>query len=69
MHDSELYRILLGVEAPWKITGVGMDAKAETVTVRVELAPGARLACPKCGKADCSIKDRCERTWRHLDTC
>lgn len=69
MHDSELYRILLGVEAPWKITGVEMDAKAETITVRVELAPGARLACPDCGKADCTIKDRRERTWRHLDTC
>lgn len=69
MHDSELYRILLGVTAPWNITDVQMDTKGETITVRVELAPGVRLACPECGREGCPIKDRRERKWRHLDTC
>lgn len=69
VRDRDLYKTLLGIEPPWEITDVTLDAKAETITVRVELKPGARLPCPQCGRSDCAIRDRRERTWRHLDTC
>ncbi len=68
MRDTELYRVLLGVESPWVITGVEMSTQEQTITVCVELKPESTLACPQCG-AQCSIKDRRERVWRHLDTC
>jgi transposase len=69
MRDRDLYRTILGIESPWEITDVTLDAKGETITVRVELKPGVRLACPECGRDGCAIRDRRERTWRHLDTC
>jgi len=69
MRDRDLYRTILGIEAPWEITDVTLDGKAETITVRVELKSGARLVCPACGGKGCAIRDRRERTWRHLDTC
>jgi transposase len=69
MRDRELYGTLLGIEPPWEVTDVTMDVAEEAITVRVELRPGAHLPCPACGREDCSILDRRERTWRHLDTC
>ena len=69
MRDRDLYRTILGIESPWEITDVTLDAKGETITVRVELKPGTGLACPECGREGCAIRDRRERTWRHLDTC
>ena len=35
----------------------------------VGLPPSTRLSCPECQTPECTIKDRRERTWRHLDTC
>jgi transposase len=68
MRDVQLYKVLLGIEEPWKITDVEMNVQEESITVRVELPGQAKLPCPSCGAA-CSIKDRRERLWRHLDTC
>jgi len=69
MRDTGLYEQILGLTPPWRVSGVAMDKEAETITVRVELPAGATLACPACGRAGCAIKDRQERSWRHLDTC
>ena len=69
MRDKDLYKTILGIESPWSITDVTMDVEAEAITVRVQLKPGAALPCPACGRSGCGIKDRRERTWRHLDTC
>ena len=69
MRDKDLYKELLGISLPWIITDVLLDSKAETITVRVALKPGATLACGQCGRQRCPIKDRRTRTWRHLDTC
>jgi len=55
MRDRELYRTLLGVESPWEVTDVTIEVAEERITVRVELRPGARLACPACGRESCSI--------------
>tara|TARA_B100000315_G_scaffold211128_1_gene207758 strand:+ start:138 stop:1364 length:1227 start_codon:yes stop_codon:yes gene_type:complete len=69
MRDTDMYAELLEVGFPWRVASVVMDAKAERVTVRIELEPGEALACPQCGRPGCTIKDRRERTWRHLNTC
>ena len=69
MRDTSLYQQILGLEAPWQVSEVTLDAQGETITVRVTLPEGVRLPCPVCGRPDCSIKDRSDRTWRHLNTC
>ncbi len=58
MRDTGLYQQILGLSEPWKVTAVTMDETEQVITVEVEPAPGVRLACPACGRADCSIKDR-----------
>jgi transposase len=69
MRDTSLYQQILGLHEPWKVERVVLDEAAGTITVHVALPAGTRLPCPECGRADCAIKDRAERTWRHLDTC
>jgi transposase len=71
MHDCELYRRILGVEAPWRVERVDLDLQ-ETKEVRVTVSrdPAAPCTCPEpdCGMT-CPIHDHQERSWRHLDTC
>jgi len=67
MHDRELYRQILGIQAPWEVTEVDVDLPGGGVTVRIRHS-GAGLACPQCG-ADCPGYDTRQRKWRHLDTC
>jgi transposase len=69
MRDTGLYEQILGLAAPWQVTKVTMDQQAKTINVRIELPGGTTLSCPVCDRANCTIKDRQERTWRHLDTC
>lgn len=68
MQDRDLYRAVLGLVEPWKIAKVELDEASETVEVHVEARAGSRLPCPECGQ-ECSVHDRRERRWRHLDTC
>jgi len=67
MRDRELYRKILGIEAPWEITEV--DLMADEGQIHVHLENGERrLPCPVCG-ASCPRHDTRPRWWRHLDTC
>jgi len=66
MKDTQLYSQILGIEKPWKVTGVQVSIADDEVEVTVEHG-GGKLACPKCGKA-CSGYDKRQRRWRHLDT-
>ena len=69
MQDHELYRRILGIEAPWHVDSV--DLKLEAGEVHVCLAHQDRMdwPCPECG-ASCKLHDhQPERQWRHLDTC
>ena len=69
MQDRELYRRILGIEAPWYVESV--ELKLEAGEVHVQLAHGevAHWPCPVCG-ADCQLYDhQPKRQWRHLDTC
>jgi transposase len=68
MQDRELYRQLLGLKGPWKVTEVKVDFEVLKVDVWVTWPPEEQAPCPECGKS-CMIYDhREERHWRHLDT-
>jgi transposase len=68
MNDRELYRRILGLEAPWSVVDVELDAAGEEVRVLVAYTGRRALTCPKCD-AKCSGYDHRQREWRHLDTC
>ena len=69
MKDTELYRHLLGIEAPWTVSKVDLSMKEQRVDVFAEHKAGAQFACPECGR-ELSIYDHAEeRRWRHLDSC
>ena len=69
MRDINLYEKILDLRAPWKVTTVDLDQSELAIHMHVALPAGARPSCPACGRAECAIKDRRERSWRHLDTC
>ena len=69
MHDRELYKVLLGLQEPWFVSDVDLDAEQQMVTVLVQLPARSHLVCQHCGQPDCPVHDYQDRTWRHLDTC
>lgn len=69
MHDTELYRHLLGLESPWIVARVEVGVKDQQINVWAEHAENARWECPKC-KTKLTLYDHAEeRSWRHLDSC
>ena len=69
MRDTDLYRQLLGLEAPWTVSRVELDVKKHRVDVFAEHSKPKSWPCPECG-ARCGLHDHDEeRTWRHLDSC
>jgi transposase len=69
MRDTELYRHVLGLEAPWTVSKVELSMEQQRVDVWAEHKANASFVCPKCGTAS-GIHDHAEeRVWRHLDTC
>ncbi len=47
MHDRELYRQILGIQAPWEVSEVEVDLLGTGVTVHIRYS-GEGLACPEC---------------------
>ncbi len=69
MRDTDLYRHLLGLVAPWSVGRVALDVATQRVDVWVEHPKGHRWSCPECGQEG-SLHDHAEeRVWRHLDSC
>jgi transposase len=69
MRDTEFYRQILGLEAPWTVSEVKLDIEAGQVDVWVDHAKGLLWPCPECAR-ELSCRDHAEeRVWRHLDTC
>ena len=69
MHDTELYRQILGLEKPWSVSRVDLNIEAQQVDVFVEHEAAVRWPCPACGR-DLACRDHAEeRVWRHLDSC
>ena len=69
MRDTDLYRHLLGLVAPWTVGRVELSVKEQRVDVFAEHSERRNWPCPKCG-ASCPLHDHdAERAWRHLDSC
>ena len=69
MQDQELYRRILGIEAPWQVELVELKLEQGEVHVYLEHEDKREWACAQCG-ALCPLYDHQEeRQWRHLDTC
>jgi len=69
MRDTELYRHLLGLHAPWRVERVELMVADGRVDVWVQHPARTRFACPDCERK-LSVYDHCEeRAWRHLDSC
>jgi transposase len=66
MRDIELYRALLGLTAPWTVTGVEVDMAGQRVVVQVDAGPGP-YPCPEGGTSGPRYDSK-PRRWRHLDT-
>ncbi|MDZ7641696.1 MAG: ISL3 family transposase [Desulfurivibrio sp.] len=69
MRDTDLYRHLLGLEAPWSVERVELDVASQRVDVLVEHPRGQQWPCPECGQQGPLHDHAAERVWRHLDSC
>jgi transposase len=69
MRDVQLYRQLLGVEAPWKVERVDLSVAERRVEVLVSHGERVRWPCPECALELATHDHAEERAWRHLDSC
>ncbi len=69
MRDIELYRHLLGLVEPWKVSRVELSMKGQRVDVWVEHPKRTRFACSECNESLPVYDHSEERSWRHLDSC
>jgi transposase len=65
----ELFRLALGLVAPWQVTSVEFDQEGGTLEIGLDFARGSRFACPceGCAESACPVHDTDEKRWRHLD--
>ena len=69
MNDTELYRQILGLVAPWQVSRVDLSAENVRIDVWVEHPRRTRFTCPQCER-ELPVYDHAdEREWRHLDSC
>ena len=69
MRDTELYRHLLGLVAPWEVERVELSTEGGRVDVWVTHPVRTRFVCSDCER-ELSVYDHSEeRAWRHLDSC
>ena len=70
MAEAKLFEAALGVEAPWFVRDVAFDAKARTLTIAVDFAPGSRFGHPEVAGAhpvhDTTVTIRCISKARHI---
>jgi transposase len=69
MQDTELYQQILGLESPWTVAGVELDAVNQQIDVRVDHPKGTKFCCPECETSLPCYDHAAERQWRHLDSC
>jgi transposase len=66
VNEKDFYQRLLGVEAPWKVTGVELDLEHQRVEIEVSCEVVEWV--DEAGKR-AHLHGYEERRWRHLDTC
>ena len=69
MRDTELYRHLLGLEAPWDVSRVELSGDDGRIDVWVDHPKRTRFTCPECDTELPVYDHGAEREWRHLDSC
>ena len=69
MQDHELYRRILGIEAPWQVERVELQLQKGEVHVYLAHQNNPEWACAECGALGPLYDHQPEREWRHLDTC
>jgi len=69
VRDTELYRHLLGLVAPWEVGRVELSVADGRVDVWVHHLDRTRFACPDCDRQLPVYDHSAERAWRHLDSC
>ena len=69
MRDTELYRHLLGLVAPWQVSRVELSVADGRVDVWAQHPRRTRFACPECERKLAVYDHSEERAWRHLDSC
>lgn len=69
MQDTALYQYLLGLQSPWAVSRVNLDANRQRVDGWAEHSEGATWTCPH-GAQTLPLYDHAEeRPWRPLDSC
>jgi hypothetical protein len=69
MHNTELYRHLLGLSDPWTVDRVEFNPEDRRVDIWAGHAGGIAWTCPECSTASPTRDHAAERAWRHLDSC
>ena len=69
MQDHELYRRILGIEAPWQVERVELKVQQGEVHVYLAHQDDRQWVCAVCGALAPLYDHQPEREWRHLDTC
>jgi transposase len=69
MQDRELYRRILGIEAPWYVDSVELKLEVGEVHIRLGHHDMIHWPCPECDAPSKLYDHQPERQWRHLDTC
>ena len=64
--ESELFEAALGIKAPWCVSEAALDTAAQTLTVRIDFAPGSRFVVPGEEGAH-PVHDTVEKRYRHLN--
>jgi len=67
MNMNELFRVALGMEAPWRVTKVEFSEQNSQLELWLDFPRGSTFPCPICSKPECGAYDTEERTWRHLN--
>jgi transposase len=68
MQDTSLFRELLGLRAPWKVSRVQVASEEKSVEAWLAHRRGAKFPCAACGRKLPVYDHLAERTWRHLDS-
>ena len=69
MNEGECFRVIPGLETPWEVQEVKVDAEGRKVEVRAGCRAGVLWACPE-SRERLAVHDHVvEGSWRHLETC
>lgn len=67
MDYQALFAAALGLTPPWEVLDIKFDATQNRLDIWVGFPDGSTFTCPACGRADNSVYDTKEKTWRHLN--